>query len=99
MYLAKERARNTEVRAFTLEVFAELGFSATDSHNFILVDLKRPAGEFAAAWTPKGILVGREFPPLEKTHTRVSIGTMEEMQKAAVVFKAVLTTPATAARG
>lgn len=99
-YLARERARNTEVRAFTLKVFADLGFTTTDSQtNFILVDLKRPAREFAAACAAKGILVGREFPPLEKTHTRISVGTMDEMRKAADVFKAVLTTPATAARG
>jgi len=34
--------------------------------------------------------VGREFPPLEKTHARVSIGTIDEMQKAGVVIAEVL---------
>ena len=99
-YLARERARNTEVRAFTIKMFADLGFQATDSEtNFLLVDIKRPARDFAAACAQQGVLVGREFPPLEKTHSRISIGTMEEMQKAAVVFKAVLTAPAAAPRG
>ena len=28
-------------------------------------------------------MVGRDFPPFEKTHARISLGTMEEMQKAA----------------
>ena len=32
-------------------------------------------------------LVGRDFPPFEKTHCRVSIGTMDEMQRAVAVFK------------
>ena len=27
-------------------------------------------------------MVGRDFPPFEKTHVRISIGTMDEMQKA-----------------
>ena len=35
-------------------------------------------------------MVGRDFPPYEKTHCRISIGTMAEMQKAVDVFKKVL---------
>ena len=37
-----------------------------------------------------GVMVGRDFPPYEKTHCRISIGTMAEMQKAVDVFKKVL---------
>jgi histidinol-phosphate/aromatic aminotransferase/cobyric acid decarboxylase-like protein len=36
------------------------------------------------------VLVGRDFPPYEKTHCRVSIGTMDEMKQAVEVFKKVL---------
>jgi len=36
------------------------------------------------------VMVGRDFPPFEQTHCRISIGTMEEMQKAVTVFRDVL---------
>jgi histidinol-phosphate/aromatic aminotransferase/cobyric acid decarboxylase-like protein len=35
-------------------------------------------------------MVGRDFPPMEKTHARISIGTIGEMRRAAEVFKQVL---------
>ena len=35
-------------------------------------------------------MVGRDFPPYEKTHCRISIGTQAEMEKAVAVFQKVL---------
>jgi histidinol-phosphate/aromatic aminotransferase/cobyric acid decarboxylase-like protein len=35
-------------------------------------------------------MIGRDFPPFEKTHARISIGTMDEMVKAIEVFRSVL---------
>ena len=52
----------------------------------------RPAGRRSSA-TPapkQGVMVGRDFPPFEKTHARISIGTMDEMKKATAVFRSVL---------
>ncbi|MEW6322007.1 MAG: histidinol-phosphate transaminase [Acidobacteriota bacterium] len=90
-HIDAERKRNTEVRAFTLRAFEQMGFKATDSQtNFIFVDLKRPAAGFRDACRTAGVMVGRDFPPYEKTHCRISIGTMEEMQKAVDVFRKVL---------
>jgi histidinol-phosphate aminotransferase len=90
-HIDAERTRNTAVRAFTVKAFADLGFTATDSQaNFIFVDLKRPAAPFREACAAQGVLVGRDFPPYEKTHCRISIGTMAEMQRAVEVFKKVL---------
>jgi histidinol-phosphate aminotransferase len=90
-HIDQERARNTEVRAFTVRAFEQMGFKATDSQaNFLFVDLKRPAKPFRDACAQHGVLVGRDFPPYEKTHCRVSIGTMDEMQRAVEVFKKVL---------
>ncbi|MGH8185870.1 MAG: pyridoxal phosphate-dependent aminotransferase, partial [Steroidobacteraceae bacterium] len=90
-HIDQERARNTEVRAFTVRAFEQMGFKATDSQaNFLFVELKRPARPFRDACAQQGVLVGRDFPPYEKTHCRVSIGTMEEMQRAVEVFKKVL---------
>ena len=42
-------------------------------------------------------LVARDFPPFEKTHCRISFGTMDEMQKAVKVFGEVLGKTSTAA--
>ncbi|MGH9387732.1 MAG: pyridoxal phosphate-dependent aminotransferase [Vicinamibacterales bacterium] len=97
-HIDAERKRNTDVRAFTLKALADLGYSATDSNaNFIFVNLKRPAASFRDACAKAGILVGRDFPPYEKTHCRISIGTMDEMQRAVDVFKKVLATTTTTA--
>ena len=37
-------------------------------------------------------MVGRDFPPMEQTHARISLGTMEEMQRAVEIFKRILET-------
>jgi len=93
-----ERKRNTEVRAFTLKAFADMGISGADAQaNFIFMHIKRPAAAFRDACRAAGVLVGRDFPPFEKTHCRISLGTMDEMQRAVAVFKRVLTNPATTA--
>jgi len=100
-YLAAERARNTAVRDFTAKWFADRGMKPTDSQtNFMLVNIGRPAKEFREACHAKNVLVARDFPPFEKTHCRISFGTMDEMQKAVKVFGATLgksaSTPAAA---
>jgi histidinol-phosphate aminotransferase len=90
-HIEAERARNTEVRAFTVKALNDLGCKSSVSQgNFIFTDIHRPAKEFREACAKQGVMVGRDFPPLEKTHVRISIGTMEEMQKAAAVFRSVL---------
>jgi histidinol-phosphate aminotransferase len=58
--------------------------------NFIWVDIGRPLEQFRDACEKQGILVGRPFPPFEKSHCRISIGTMDEMQRALGVFRSVL---------
>lgn len=96
-YLEGERRRNTEVRGFTMKVLEDLGCKCTASEaNFLFVDVRRPAKDFRDACAKHGVSVGRDFPPFEKTHARISIGTMEEMKKAADVFRGVLK-PATVA--
>ncbi|HJR57894.1 MAG TPA: aminotransferase class I/II-fold pyridoxal phosphate-dependent enzyme [Vicinamibacterales bacterium] len=96
-YLAAESRRNTEVRDFTVKVLQELGCTCTPSQgNFLFVDVHRPAKDFRDACAKHGVMVGRDFPPFEKTHARISIGTMQEMRKAADVFRGVLK-PVTAA--
>ena len=92
-HIDQERARNTEVRKYTTRFFNDLGFKTTDSQtNFVFVDIGRPAKEFKEACAKQSVLVGREFPPLEKTWARISLGTMDEMRKATEVFAKILST-------
>jgi histidinol-phosphate aminotransferase len=97
-YIAGERQRNKDVRDFTMKWFADRGMKPTDSQaNFMFVNIGRPVKEFRDACRAKGILVARDFPPFEKTHCRLSYGTMEEMKKAVAVFGEVLNKKAAAA--
>jgi histidinol-phosphate aminotransferase len=90
-HIERERARNTEVRRFTLDFFKKAGCAATDSQgNFLFVNIKRPAKAFRDACRQQGVLIGRDFPPLDKTHVRISIGTMDEMRRATEVFAKAL---------
>jgi len=97
-YISGERARNKAVRDFTMKWFAERGMKPTDSQaNFMFVEIGRPAKDFRDACRAKGVMVARDFPPFEKTHCRISFGTMDEMKKAVAVFDQVLKTKASAA--
>ncbi len=90
-HIEAERERNTNVRAFTIKALDEFGCKSADSQgNFLFVDVGKPAKEFREACAKQGVVVGRDFPPFERTHVRISIGTMDEMQKAAAVFRNVL---------
>jgi histidinol-phosphate aminotransferase len=93
--LEQEGARNAEARSFTRDFLAALGCPSTDSQsNFLFVNLGRPAKGFRETCLKQGVQVARDFPPLEKTHCRISIGTLAEMKQATEVFKAALSSPA-----
>ena len=95
-FTANERARNKAVRDFTMKWFADRGMKPADSQaNFMFVNIGRPAKGFRDACRAKGILLARDFPPFEKSHCRLSFGTMEEMKKAVTVFGDVLAKKAT----
>jgi len=90
-HIEEERARNTDVRAFTVAALREMNCKPADSQgNFLFVEIGRPAKDFRDACAKSGVMVGRDFPPFEKTHVRISIGTMDEMRKATEVFRSVL---------
>jgi histidinol-phosphate aminotransferase len=97
-WLEAEKKRNAAARAFTQQWFADKGYATTDSQsNFMFVNIMRPASAFRNACLAEGVSVGRDFPPYEKTHCRISVGTMAEMQKAVEVFGRALAKPAAAA--
>lgn len=92
--LKNEVKRNNDVRTFTTKWFADRGYkSPASGANFIFVDVKRPTKSFRDACSARGILVGRDFPPMA-THCRITVGTMDEMTKAVKVFEEVLSQPA-----
>jgi len=90
-HMEAERQENKRVRDFTIGEFKKMGFDVADSQtNFIFVNIGRPAADFRDKCRALGVGVGRDFPPMEKTHARISLGTMEDMQKAVVVFRQAL---------
>ena len=98
-HIDAERKRNTEVRGFTVKALDELGCKGTNSQcNFLFVNIGRPARSFRDACAKEGVSVGRDFPPFESTHARISIGTMDEMRRATDVFRAALKPVTTAGR-
>ena len=97
-FVDTERARNKEVRDFTMKWFADRGMKPTDSQaNFMFVNIGRPVKEFRDACLKQNVKVARDFPPFEKTHCRISFGTMDEMKKAVAVFDKILGKKAAAA--
>ena len=98
-HLDAERRRNTEVRNFTVKALTDLGAKPTASEgNFLFVDVHQTASAFRDGCARHGVMVGRDFPPFAASHSRISIGTMAEMKRAAEVFRAVLK-PTTSAGG
>jgi histidinol-phosphate aminotransferase len=90
-HIADERARNTAVRTFTVNALKQMGAKPADSQgNFLFADIGMPAKDFRDACAKQGVMVGRDFPPFEKTHCRISIGTMDEMKRATDVFRDVM---------
>jgi histidinol-phosphate aminotransferase len=97
-FTTNERNRNKAVRDMVSKWFGDRGMKPTDSQaNFMFVNIGTPARAFREACRAKGVLVARDFPPFEKTHARISFGTMEEMTKAVQVFGDVLAKKSTAA--
>jgi histidinol-phosphate aminotransferase len=96
-HIADEVAENARVREFTIKSFRDMGYTVVDSHaNCIFVDVKSSAPAFRDACLAQKIQVGRDFPPYEKTHTRITLGTMDQMRQAVTVFRSVLSKKATA---
>jgi len=89
-HVALEQRRNRETKAFTRAFFEKAGYEVGPSEtNFLMINLRRDMRPVREACGKEGIAVGRPFPPLTNW-LRVSIGTMDEMQRATEVFRKVL---------
>jgi histidinol-phosphate aminotransferase len=88
--VATERARNRDVRQFTIDGIRKLGYDVGPSHaNFVMVDLRRDVQPLIDACAKQDLLIGRAFPPLTRM-ARISIGTLDEMKRALDVLDIVL---------
>ena len=97
-FTENERNRNKAVREFATKWFNDRGMKPTDCQaNFMFVNIGSSAAEFRTACRAKNVLVARDFPPFEKTHARITLGTMDEMQRAVKVFEQVLQKKTTSA--
>ena len=89
----RERTINRETRELTRRMLESMGCVVGPSEtNFILVDLRRDSRLFRDGCRREGLVVGRPFPPLNN-HARISIGTIDEMQRAGATFRRVLGAP------
>jgi histidinol-phosphate aminotransferase len=92
-HIDRQRALNREAKAFTLAALARAGCTAFASDaNFVMVDVGRDCRSFASACASRQVRVARPFPPLDH-HARITLGTLDEMRRAAAVFAEVLAAP------
>ena len=93
-YLANQKKLNTEARAFTRKSFVDAGYNVLPSEgNFIMVDVKREAAVYQQMCRDAGVAIARPFPPLIN-FARITVGTMDEMQKALPMMIPLLSAPA-----
>lgn len=91
--LAKQKKLTVEARAFTRKAFADAGCNVLPSEgNFIMVDVKREAAVFQQMCREVGVAIARPFPPLTN-FARITIGTLEDMQKAVPLMLPLLSAP------
>jgi histidinol-phosphate/aromatic aminotransferase/cobyric acid decarboxylase-like protein len=81
-HIKTQQRLNGEARSFALKSLNDEGYKTLPSYtNFVIASIGRDAKKFQEACAKEGVAVGRPFPPLD-THARISIGTMDEMQRA-----------------
>ncbi|HUK14949.1 MAG TPA: aminotransferase class I/II-fold pyridoxal phosphate-dependent enzyme [Bryobacteraceae bacterium] len=87
--IPERRAKFIRIRRELCDWLRERGLPYIDPNgNFIMIDVGRDAREFISAMPPKGVAVGRPFPPMNN-FLRVSIGTDADMAKFRDVFWSV----------
>lgn len=92
----RDTRRQAEVKQITLELrkkttseLETMGFDVIPSEtNFFMVHLGRPVAPVRDEFRKRGVLVGRDFPPM-LNHLRVSVGNTEEMDRFMKAFKEI----------
>ena len=86
---AKVKRITLDLRKKTTAELESMGFDVIPSEtNFFMVHLGRPVAPVRAEFRKRGVLVGRDFPPMLE-HLRVSVGTAEEMDRFMAAFKEI----------
>ena len=86
----KSKNLNTQARTFTESILKEKGFEYVPSKtNFLFFNVHHLNMDFAEVMGKNGILL-RNWEAADKKYARVSIGTLEEMQKFAEVFRKIV---------
>jgi len=87
--IPQRRASYIRIRRELCEWLRDRGLSYIEPQaNFVMIDVGRDAHEFVYGMPPKGVAVGRPFPPLTN-YLRVTIGTDSDMAKFRDVFWSV----------
>ena len=95
------RETTLRLRRETVAQLEAMGYDVIPSEtNFFMVNTGRPAAEVRSAFRERGVLVGRDFPPM-LDYLRVSVGSEEEMARFMTAWKEIMPPKAvtTAARG
>ena len=89
--LITERKRaNAQVRQATFAWLDRNGYSYIPSEsNCFMLDVKRPAKEVIDAMAKQDVFVGRVWPVMP-TYTRITVGTLPEMERFQVALKSVM---------
>jgi len=87
--IPERRAKFIRIRRELCAWLRDRGLSYIEPQaNFIMIDVGRDAREFISAMPPRGVAVGRPFPPMTN-FLRVSIGSDRDMAKFREVFWSV----------
>jgi len=93
------RETTLRLRKRTAADLEGLGYEVIPSDtNFLMVHIRRPVQEAAAAFRERGVLVGRPFPPMLE-HMRVSVGTESEMDRFMNAFEDIFAATASSGAG
>lgn len=89
-FIAECRRANKEGLQYLNSEFEQMGLQAFPAYgNFIMVDVKRPAGQVFDALLRRGIIV-RAGHKLYPNHIRITVGSQDQNQKVINALKAVL---------
>ena len=90
-YIKREVKRNEAARKFTLDSSRATASTRCRARRTSCSWTSAVRRRASARPAPSaGSWLGRDFPPYQDSHVRISIGTLEEMQRATAVFAEVL---------
>jgi histidinol-phosphate aminotransferase len=88
--IPQRKRANAQVRQATFEWLDRNGYSYIPSEsNCFMLDVKRPAKEVIDAMAKQDVFVGRVWPVMP-TYTRITVGTLPEMERFQVALKSVM---------